>query len=98
MLPAPLDLWDPVFRNMGMLGWSEPEVRQMEVWQVASWLGLGHDGARYEPVIRGERGLVLPKDDNDDTSAMAQDAQAWVNQVQGDERRAAFRRVDNPDG
>lgn len=91
-LPKPLDLFDPVFRAMGMLGWSAGEVMVMDVWMVASWLGLGHDGAKHDPVIRGQRGLVLPKDAGD-PQADPQAAADHVNSLSGDDRRAAYRQA-----
>lgn len=42
---------------MGSLGWAPHEVDQMEVWQIARFMGTGGD-----PVIRGSRSLTTQTD------------------------------------
>ena len=44
---------------MGSLGWDPPTVDGMELWLIASYLGLADDG----PVARGARGVTVPDDD-----------------------------------
>ncbi len=69
----------------------------MDVWMAASFLGLGHDGNKHDPVIRGERGLVLPKDDDRPNASTQAAAEAHVNSLTGDERRAAYKRTSPVD-
>jgi len=50
-----------IFRVLGAHGWSTVEVDEMELWQVARFIGLGDDGP--DPVIRGARSLMLKTDE-----------------------------------
>lgn len=49
-----------LYRALGALGHSVSDVREMYLWQCASFLGV--DGR--DPIIAGSRSLVLPSDDN----------------------------------
>ncbi len=65
--PAPtmtegvLASFEPVYVNMGLLGWSVAETDGMEVWQVARFLGSKRE--QFDAVPRGVRdGLRLSTD------------------------------------
>lgn len=62
-----LAAFEPIYAQMGALGWSTAEVDGMESWQVARFLGDTDDG--FDPVIRGSRGLVLPSDGDGGSSS-----------------------------
>lgn len=51
-----------LFRALAALGHSVADVREMYLWQCASFLGV--DGRK--PIILGTRSLVLPDDENAD--------------------------------
>lgn len=64
-MPASLAQFAWVYEGMGALGWPHSEVDEMEVWEVARFLGVGGTG----PVAAGSRGIVLPSDRDDTPDA-----------------------------
>jgi hypothetical protein len=62
MTDGVLASFEPIYANMGLLGWSAPDVDAMEVWQVARFLGDDD----FDPVPRGTRdGLRISSDHTD---------------------------------
>lgn len=59
MTDGVLAAFEPVYARLGSLGWSPDEVDRWEVWTVARFMG----DESFDPVIRGSRGMRLPKDD-----------------------------------
>lgn len=59
-LPEPLGELAPIYEAMGRLGWSVTEADEMELWQVARFLGV-----EGEPIIRGSQGLQLASDSDE---------------------------------
>lgn len=77
-----------MYRSLGALGWEPSEVDAMDVWVAASFLGLAPPGDErtYDPVIRGDRSLVLPKDKDDGTPQHVEEQiDAHVNSVRAAE-------------
>ena len=79
-----------MYRSLGALGWEPSEVDAMDVWVAASFLGLAppDDDRTFDPVIRGDRSLVLPKDKDDGTpQRVVEAAEDHVLSVAPEERR-----------
>jgi hypothetical protein len=58
MTEGVLAAYEPVYARLGANGWGPQEVDGWEVWLVARFMG----DEDFPPVIRGNRGLVLPSD------------------------------------
>lgn len=80
-----------LYEHMAEIGFTQPEVDEMDAWLVASFLGHGPegDGANYRPVFRGVRQVEHRKD----AYGVDQGASlAHVTSLTDDDRRAAFKK------